>query len=288
MIMKLNSAQLEAFFAVAKSHNFTKAAAGLHVTQSALSQRIANLEEDLGTTLFIRDRTSIRLTEAGELVLRFCQVNDVAESELLSKLKGSKEELAGVLRIGGFSSISRSHIIPSLKGLMSRNPRLSLQLITKEIIELNSLLRSGEADYIFTTQKSDSPDIDCRLLGYEENVLVKLRKAPEAEIYLDHDENDPTTRNYFSYNKLSFKRPTMRYLDDVYGLIDGVKNGYGKAVLPRHLVENEKSLEIIDSKKVLKVPVYLQFFVQAYYRNIHNQFLAEVSAHFKQNLQQGS
>ena len=80
--MKLNSAQLEAFLVVAKTLHFTKAANLLHVTQSALSQRIAKLEEELETTLFIRDRNSIRLTESGQQVLRFCQINETAEDEL--------------------------------------------------------------------------------------------------------------------------------------------------------------------------------------------------------------
>lgn len=86
-------------------------------------------------------------------------------------------------------------------------------------------------------------------------MLVKNKKASDFEIYLDHDENDQTTKTYFSRSKSTFKPLTMRYLDDVYGLIDGVKNGFGKAVLPMHLIENETTLEIIDLQKRLKVPV---------------------------------
>jgi DNA-binding transcriptional LysR family regulator len=284
--MKLNSAQLEAFSAVVKTMNFTKAAEGLHVTQSALSQRIAKLEEDLGTTLFIRDRTSIRLTGAGEMVLRFCQLNEAAELDLLSKLKDSKEDLAGILRVGGFSSVNRSLLIPSLKKMMKANSRLSVQVMTKELSELTGLLQSGEADYIITSNKSHTADVESIFLGYEENVLVKLKKADDLEIYLDHDENDPTTKNYFATNKASFKPVTIRYLDDVYGLIDGVKNGYGKALLPLHLIENDSSLEILEPKRVLKIPVFLQFFVQPYYRKAHSIFLSEVQAYFRERLRQ--
>jgi DNA-binding transcriptional LysR family regulator len=284
--MKLNSSQLEAFFAIAKILNFTKAAEMLFVTQSALSQRIAKLEEELETTLFIRDRTSIRLTEAGEQVLRYCQLNEAIESELLLKLQDSKDDLAGVLRIGGFSSINRSLVIPSLKKIMNKNPRLSVQLITKEIANLGLLLKSAEADYIFTNKKSESPNIESLFLGFEENVLVKLKKTPDTEIYLDHDETDPTTKSYFSQNKIVFKPKNMRYLDDVYGLIDGVKNSYGKAVLPLHLIENEPSLEIIDPKKILKVPVYLQYFILPFYRRVHSVILHDVLEYFQTTLRQ--
>ncbi len=284
--MKLNSSQLEAFFIIAKLLNFTKAAEALYVTQSALSQRIAKLEEDLGTALFIRDRTSIRLTAAGEQVLRYCQFNEAVESELLAKLRDTNEDLAGVLRIGGFSSINRSLVIPSLKKIMNKNPRLSIQLITKELQDLSSLLKSAEADYVFTNKKSDSPNIESLFLGYEENVLVKLKKAPDTEIYLDHDETDPTTKGYCSQNKIAFKPLNMRYLDDVYGLVDGVKNGFGKAVLPLHLIKNETSLEILHPKKILRVSVYLQFFVQPFYRRVHSEILSDVREFFHATLRQ--
>lgn len=284
--MKLNSAQLEAFTIVARTLHFTKAAEVLNVTQSALSQRIAKLEEDIGTTLFIRNRGMIRLTEAGEFVLRYCQLNDYAESELLEKLKDSKDQLAGVLRVGGFSSINRSLVIPALKKIMNKNPRLSIQLMTQELQDLAQLLKSSEADYILTNKKSDSPDIESLFLGFEDNVLVKLKKAPDKNIYLDHDEAHVTTKTYFSQNKLPFKPISMRYLDDVYGLIDGVKSGYGKAVLPLHLIENDSSLEVLNPKATLRISVYLQFFKLPYYRRIHGVLVDDIQKYFYEKLRQ--
>ena len=284
--MKLNSSQLEAFFTVAKTLNFTRAAEALHISQSALSQRIAKLEEEIETTLFVRDKTSVRLTEAGLQVLRFCQVADLAESDLLTKLKGSHEELAGILKIGGFSSVNRSLVLPALKKLMIKNQRLSIQLFTKELHELPRLLRNAEADYILSNRKSDSPDIENIFLGYEEYILVRSKKHPETDVFLDHDENDPMTTEYFSRNKMSYKPKMMCYLDDIYGLIDGVKNGYGKAILPLHLIEDERELEIVDPKRILRVPVYLQFYLQPYYRRAHSYFLSEIQSYFEQHLRQ--
>lgn len=284
--MKLNASQLDAFFTIAKVLNFTRAAEILHVTQSALSQRIAKLEEDLETTLFIRDRSALRLTEAGEQVLRFCQLNSQAESELLSALKGSREELAGTIRIGGFSSVNRSLVIPALKKLMKENPKLSLHLHTKELRELAPLLKSSEVDYILTNKESDSEEIESILLGIEENVLVQRKKAPPGEIYLDHDETDPTTKAYFSLNKIRFQPENMRYLDDVYGLLDGAKSGLGKAVLPMHLIEGENDLEILSPQRKLNVPVYLNFYRQPFYRRSHSAVVEEIRKFFAGRLRQ--
>lgn len=284
--MKINSSQLEAFFAVGKNLNFTKAADAIGVTQSALSQRIAKLESDLETTLFIRDRTSVRLTEMGEFVLRYCQTTEIAENELLVKLKGSKTELSGTLRIGGFSSVNRSILMPALQNLMKTHAKLGVQVITREIKELESLLKSAEVDYILTNQKSLAEDIENIFLGYEDNVLVKLKNAPNTNVFLDHDESDPTTKSYFRQNKLNFNPSNMRYLDDVYGLLDGVKQGYGKAVLPIHLIENDKYLEVINPKQTLQVKVYLQFYRQPYYRYTHDLVVRDIETFFRNKLRQ--
>lgn len=284
--MKINAAQLEAFFTIAKVLNFTKAAEQLHVTQSALSQRITKLEDDLETTLFIRDRSALRLTEAGEHLLRFCQLNSQAESEVLSKLKNTKDELAGVLRIGGFSSVNRSLVVPALRKTLQENPKLSLHLITKELRELPQTLKSAEVDYIFTNKPSESEELESIFLGIEDNVLVQSKKFSTTDIYLDHDETDPTTKSYFSLNKIRFKSENMRYLNDVYGLLDGAKHGLGKAVLPLHLIEKETELEIINPQRRLSVPVYLKFYKQPFYRKIHSIFVDAVTAYFKKHLRQ--
>jgi hypothetical protein len=67
---------------------------------------------------------------------------------------------------------------------------------------------------------------------------VRSKGAKDLNIYLDHDERDATTSLYFDL--LRRKHPQhKRYLDDVYGLLDGVKLGFGKAVLPLHLLKDE-------------------------------------------------
>lgn len=278
--MELSSSQLSAFSAAAKSLNFTKAAEAVHITQSALSQRIAKLEEELETTLFIRDRSSIRLTEAGHRLLRFCQLNDLSEAELIAELKGQKNEIGGLLRIGAFSSIARSILVPSLRDLMTKHQNLGLEVVTKELWELSSLLARAEVDYIITSIADESPGMESIFLGEEFNVLVASKKYLNTEVLLDHDSRHVTTQYYMRKTRSKLNTNRMRYLDDVYGLIDGVKNGYGIAVLPLHLIADEKDLKIIEPDKVLRVPVYLQFFKQPYYRKIHSTAVEAIRAHF--------
>src|ERR1700683_3915215 len=103
--MSLSSSQLDAFTAVAQGLSFTKAALKLHVTQSALSQRILNLEDELETTLFIREKSGLSLTEVGLELLRHCQTRSTLEDDFLSSIKSKTNNLSGTLRIAGFSSV---------------------------------------------------------------------------------------------------------------------------------------------------------------------------------------
>ena len=63
--------QLRYFAKAAEILNFSDAAKSLNIAQSSLSQQIKQLEDELGTLLFIRNSHSIRLTEAGEVMLPF-------------------------------------------------------------------------------------------------------------------------------------------------------------------------------------------------------------------------
>jgi len=87
--------QMEGFFQTAKTGNFTKAAVVNHVTQSAVSQQISKLEEELGVSLFERiGKRKLILTEAGELLYDFAEsvlmryevlLDQLSEFDLLPK-----------------------------------------------------------------------------------------------------------------------------------------------------------------------------------------------------------
>lgn len=250
---------LEAFLEVARSRHFTRAAKNLGLTQSALSQRILNLEAELEASLFVRDRAGVRLTASGEELLRYALSREAQEAELLSNWK-NKDTLVGELRVAGFSSVTRALLLPALAPLLRTHP-LRCSIFTRELVELPGLLRRGEADFVLLDREPAREGFRSQFLGYEENVLVRGKKA--APWYLDHDENDETTALYF--RKFGDKRKlARRYLDEVYALLDGVKLGLGEAVLPRMLVEEEKSLEIVNPGQVLKVPVWIAEIQQPY------------------------
>lgn len=281
MIMALSSSQLEAFFAVSRTLNFTTAAERLHITQSALSQRILNLEKELELTLFIRDRSGLRLTDASAKLLRYCQQKNSLELEVLASLKPDDPKVVGgVIRIGGFSSIMSSVVVPALGKLAQANKNIAIQTLSKEMFELLELLKRGEIDYMIVDDRIDRDELERVLLGKEKNVLVQHKKYNGEDIYLDHDEADDVTLKYLKQAKLKTKGIKRQYLDDVHGLIQGVRSKLGKAVLPVHLF-HENEFEILNPEQILEIPIYLYYYSQPYYSNLHFKVVEVLNSSFQ-------
>lgn len=277
--MALSSAQLEAFAAISRTRSFSLAAKSLNVTQSALSQRIQNLESELETALIVRDPSGLRLTAAGEDLLRYCQVKESLESDVLARISSAQGPDVGNIRIGGFSSSIRSVIMPALDDLIATYPGVNVELFVREVRELPRMLGSSEVDLIVTVEEPLRQDIESHLLGYEVNVLVESDRISTARksVYLDHDPDDLVTKTFLHDNGRD-SNVRRNYFDEVYGIMDGVKRGWGRAVLPRHLLRQEPGLRVIKGYRPLRLPVYLQYIRQPYYARMHTKIVEEILA----------
>ena len=87
---RLNYHHLNYFWAVAKEGNLTRAAARLHVSQSALSTQIRQLEAQMGQQLFARVGRSLQLTEAGRMALAYADSIFASGNELLALLRDGR------------------------------------------------------------------------------------------------------------------------------------------------------------------------------------------------------
>ena len=125
-----NINDLLAFLAVAKERSFTRAAAKLGVSQSALSHTIRGLEERLGLRLLTRTTRSVAPTEAGERLLlnvgpRFEEID--AELAALGELR---EKPAGTIRITTGEHAAEAILWPALTRLLPQYPDIKVELIT--------------------------------------------------------------------------------------------------------------------------------------------------------------
>ncbi len=272
--MSINSDNLKAFMTIYELGSFTKAAEALGMTQSALSQKMARLEGYLETTLLIRKSDGLELTSSGLKLIPYTKQLLQTESEFLQSFHSSKEDIRGVLRVGGYSSIVRSMVIPTLAPLVRKYPLASVEFSSLEMSELALSLSTGKLDLIITDYYLKRPGCEEIEIGKEEFVLIESVKHSDIpKIFLDHGPRDNASIEYVKFQGLDqdIKRG---FMGDVYGIMDGVALGLGQAVMSRHLVENDKRFKMIKAKKRYFRPVVASFYRQAYYTKLHQEVLS--------------
>jgi DNA-binding transcriptional LysR family regulator len=275
--MTLPAHQLDAFHAVAETGGFSKAAKRLGVTQPALSQRIQQLEAELKRRLFVRSPTGVTVTDAGARLLRYCEAKRALESEVLDDLAiepntGVSAELSGTVHIAAFSSIARSCVLPSLAPLFRANPRLLIEFTVRETSELEALLGQGSSELVILDHVAPRPDVEHITLGHEELVLVESRRVgARDDIYLDHDPEDQTTLRFLGKSGVKTRYVRRSFFDDVYGVLDAAVDGFGRAVVPRHMLVGGigEALRVVPDMKPSRSPVVLHYFRQPSYTRAH-------------------
>lgn len=150
--MRLNYHHLHHFWAVAKEGHLTRAAERLHVSQSALSTQIRQLEEQLGLQLFERDRRRLVLTEAGRMALSYAESIFAAGQEMVSVLRGERPRERNVLRVGSVSTLSRNFQENFLRPLFTRTD-VELVIQSAGLDELLTRLSVHALDLVLSNRR---------------------------------------------------------------------------------------------------------------------------------------
>ena len=149
---RLNYHHLHYFWAVAKEGHLTRAATRLHVSQSALSTQIKQLEEQLGQALFDRQGRSLQLTEAGRLALGYAESIFASGAELVALLREGRRAQRQVLRIGAVATLSRNFQENFLAPLLQRED-VELVLQSGNLADLLGRLRVHTLDLVLSNRR---------------------------------------------------------------------------------------------------------------------------------------
>lgn len=162
-----NLSDLVSFFAVARERSFTKAAARLGVSQSALSHTIRTLEENLGVRLLTRTTRSVAPTEAGERLLRNVgpRFDEIASE--LAGLSDLREKPSGTIRITTGEHAAETILWSALCKMLLRYPDVKVELAI---------------DYGFTDIVTERYDAGVRLGEQVAKDMIALRIGPDMRM----------------------------------------------------------------------------------------------------------
>lgn len=127
-----NIAQIQCFIKVAELKSFSKAADELHITTTAVSKQIKNLETEIGEQLFVRTTRSVSLTEFGEHLYDRCKALEKQLLNINQFIESKKETPQGKLKVLVSTILSKSFVLKHLSAFIDRYPDIRLELIFSE------------------------------------------------------------------------------------------------------------------------------------------------------------
>jgi DNA-binding transcriptional LysR family regulator len=242
---------LLAFLAVAKERSFTRAAAQLGVSQSALSQTIRELEERLGLRLLTRTTRSVAPTEAGERLLhtvgpRFEEIE--AELEALTELR---EKPAGTIRITATDYAADTVLWPKLVKFLRDYPDIKVEIIIDygltDIVAqgYDAGVRSGEQIAKDMIAMRVGPDMRMAVVGAP-SYFAKRSPPTTPQDLIGHDCINlrlPTYGGLYAWEfgkcsrELKVRVEGQVILNGTFQLLNAALAGFGLAYVPEDLAQ---------------------------------------------------
>ena len=176
----MNLRSLSYFVAVAEELNISRAAEKLNMSQPPLSTQIKNLEYDLNTTLFVRGKRQLMLTESGQLLYRrakeIINLADKAEEEILALTKG----LSGTITIGLTEGMSPDTVAEWISSFMKEHSKVRFRILDGNSDDLTEKLLSGIVSLAVITAPCNQSLLNSFAVGSERMTALMQKNHPLA------------------------------------------------------------------------------------------------------------
>src|ERR1700759_455165 len=246
----LDFRSIETFLWVVKLGSFRGAPARLNTTQPAISQRIAQLEREMGVKLLNRDHRVASPTPSGRQMMVYAEKLIGLRSEMMAEI-GDRSAMRGVLRLGVAETIVYTWLPRLIKSVNITYPNLSLEIEVDITPNLNARLQAQEIELAFVLGPLSGPNVRNRELC---DYPISFVASPALGLGNDR----VTTQEIARFPIITFPRKTQPY-ERVRSLLNRPDlppirlhasaslatvihmaiEGLGIAVIPAAIVENE-------------------------------------------------
>ena len=237
---------LRYFLTVAMEENITHAAEILHVTQPTLSRQLAQLEADLGVTLFRRGNHRITLTEEGQLLR--CRAREILElaDKAEAELTHMDQVVTGTIAIGCGETGSIRYLADTMADFRKKYPRVSFEIYSAIADDVSTRMDRGLLDFGLLMEPVDISKYNFVHMPYQEQYRLLVRKddpmaGQEAVTPEDLEGMDilmprrlsvrNVFENWFGLIYGTLKLPATINLS-LYNTIALVRAGVGKGITP--------------------------------------------------------
>lgn len=248
---------VEAFVSLARTLNFTKSAEMMFVSQSSFSRRISLLEEELGVTLFLRDRRSVSLTSEGQLLLKDAIALMEQYQVTMYRMRKVKQEQNGCIRIGFLDHEGTEILIEGIHRFREKHPDINVNLSDYDETEIRTALLSGKIDFAYMAKN----EIDfVENIHYTELFSARMCIATKKGTPLSQNDyisiKDLTEESFIMVNREKVRKGAAELngfcLKD--GLNPKISSYVGKFSNIPILVECDKGIAFLPESAKNKIP----------------------------------
>ncbi|HUR40224.1 MAG TPA: LysR family transcriptional regulator [Verrucomicrobiae bacterium] len=178
----MNLNHLALFQSVAASASISAGAKVLHLSQSAVSKQLGELERSLGLALFERLPRGVRLTDAGRVLQAYANNLVALEADAEGAMRSLKTGVGGRLRMGASRTIG-AYLLPAFMArFRERHPEVELSLAVDSTASIEQQLAAGAVDVAFTEGVVENPKLAYQRFASDELVLIAAPNHPVARL----------------------------------------------------------------------------------------------------------
>lgn len=243
----LNWNDLRFVLAVARSGSLSDAARRLGVNESTVARRIAQTEQQLGARLFERNRGVLYATKTGELVVAGAERVELEIQAVENTVSGADQVAAGTVRVTSVPIVVNHLLVPALPRLTRDHPQLQLELVA-EARDLS--LTKREADIALRLARpSREVRALARRIGRLDYAVYGCSKSVDPLPWITYEDSMgdlPQARWIAAAAARGEQALAQVTVNDAQALLESVKAGLGKSLLPVVIAEQEPGLARVD------------------------------------------
>lgn len=176
--MRYDLVSMDIFIAVAEERNLTRAARRLHLAVSAVSKRIAELEEQAGAALLLRYARGVELTPAGQSLLHYAQQVRLVLGQLDQELASYSAGVKGHIRIHAITSVLAQFLPSDLERFLAIYPFINFDIEERVGSAVVRAVVEGRADLGIFAEHTHPSGLETRPYRHDQLVVVTPRQHP--------------------------------------------------------------------------------------------------------------
>ncbi|MGD8396273.1 MAG: LysR family transcriptional regulator [Candidatus Eiseniibacteriota bacterium] len=243
--------------------SFSRAAAQNHLTQSAVSQKIQQLEEELGQQLILRGRGNLRATEAGRLYYNACLEILKLYERVIDEINGLRNVVSGQVRLGTITSVGLYELPRYLKIFLKDYPEASVEVEYRTSKAIYDGLIDFSLDLGIVAYPVKHHQIIAQSFRHDQLMLIVppghelsgqrsvTLKRLQGEPFVAFSVGVPTRKAVDKQLRAARIEVAIRHqFDNVETIKRAVEIGSGVSIVPRSTVEREMASGALDGVKL--------------------------------------